>query len=360
MSDTNTKSRIEEKQYGMTRSIVYSLIIITIFFVLAEGSIRTWAYFFRGEYERYDTSTKSFVLIPGDHKTGRGVININSDGFVGKELEKSGKDLFRIFTVGDSTTFGDGNVKNTYPALLENLLKENNKTKKRIEVVNGGVEGLNSEMALLRLNSKGPMLSPDVITIYIGWNDLMKSEPYSQQTDKPMSGVVGALDKLWITKGIRKLMFFYVRPNLAPPKVGINSRTGQFDKYVPSLYQDNLKKLITSARGLGAKVLLVNLPTILRIDMTLQDIKKSNIVFPYYTSAYAVGDLLDLLATYNKSIATVAKELNVPLIDLSSRFTEIKNIKPYFYDTMHASKKGRVVIANKFYESLLKFNLLPK
>jgi lysophospholipase L1-like esterase len=50
----------------------------------------------------------------------------------------------------------------------------------RYEVVNAGVSGLNSELALRRLRSKVIDLDPDVVTIYIGWNDLMKVDPLSQ------------------------------------------------------------------------------------------------------------------------------------------------------------------------------------
>ncbi|HED37018.1 MAG TPA: SGNH/GDSL hydrolase family protein [Ignavibacteria bacterium] len=321
-------------------------------------SIRTWAYFFRGEYERYDVDSGTFVLIPGKHKIGRSILNVNSDGFVGNELKKQNDKLYRILALGDSVTFGDGDMYTTYPALLEQDLNRTPLKGVEYEVVNGGVEGLNSEMALKRLKSKGPGLKPDIVTIYIGWNDLMKFDPTSQGNVKKWSGLARALDKLWLAKGVRKLVFFYIRPNLNSPGVGKNSSKGLFKDFVPTFYEDNLRKLINTTRSIGAKPLVMTLPTVIRKNMQLSDLKEANVVFPYYPSAYNVYDLLDMISSYNKSIRRIAAEKNVKIIDLESAFSKLKNTKPYFYDTMHTSKKGRKLIANEINKALKENNLL--
>lgn len=355
----NQDGRVDnEQRFGFGKSILYSTIIVATILICAELSIRTWAYFFRGEYERYDTVSQTFVLVPGQHRVGRNLISINRDGFIGNELQPDGPDLFRILALGDSCTFGDGDRFTTYPAVLEKQLQAGLGHRSRYEIVNGGVEGLNSEMALRRLRTKGPSLSPDIVTIYIGWNDLMKFDPLGQQDIKRWSRVVRVIDKLWLTKALRKLVFYYVRPILSPPAVGPQSRTGRFKAFRPTFYEENLRALIATARSLGARPVLLTLPTVVRDDMTVQDLREANVVFPYYASTYGVGDLLDLLAAYNRSIRRVSTEQQVPLIDLARVFSKFQDVRPLFYDTMHPNRKGRELIAGELRSGLERAGLL--
>jgi len=350
---------LTERTFGPGKSILYAAIIVTFLLVCLELSIRTWAYFYRDTYEKFDIASQTFKLIPGEHRVGNNIIKINSDGFIGKEIQKNNPDLFRILTIGDSCTFGDGDYTTAYPALLESQLKkQENKSALQYEVINGGVEGLNSEMALYRLRSKGPGLSPDIVTIYIGWNDLMKLGPAGQGGSQQWSWFAHTLDKLWITKGVRKLVYYYIRPRLISPAVGPDSRTGAFKGFKSTLYEDNLQKIIASARSLGAKPVLLTLPTVLREGMTAQDIIDSNVVFPYFAAAYGVGDLIDLVEAHNNSIKSIASIENVPLVDLSKVFSSLEDPQEYFYDTMHASLKGRRIIANEIYSSLYREKII--
>jgi hypothetical protein len=79
--------------------------------------------------------------------------------------------------------------------------------------------------------------------------------------------------------------------------------------------------------------------------MTLTDLRDAGVVFPYFPSAYAVGDLLDLLAGYNRTIRLVAEEEKVPMVDLAKSFDALPDPRPYFFDTMHTNPKGMALIA---------------
>jgi hypothetical protein len=89
----------------------------------------------------------------------------------------------------------------------------------------------------------------------------------------------------------------------------------------------------------------MTLPTVVRPEMTAEDLKRAGVVFPYFPSAYAVGDFLDLLAAYNRTIRRVAAEEKVPLVDLAKSFEALPDPTPYFYDTMHTNSKGMALIA---------------
>lgn len=335
----------QDPQFGVAKSIVFSLVLIVTFVGGAELALRTWAYFFREQIQRYDTSAGTFELIPGEHTTPLGRVRINADGFVGDPLAKSGPDLWRIVAVGDSCTFGGGNEVDTYPAMLGRLLSAKEPPGERIDVVNAGISGLNSELALRRLESRVPPLRPNVVTLYIGWNDLMKFDPLAQSEASAWSGVARAIDGLWLTKSLRKLLFYHLRPHVREPATGPASRTGKFAHFVPTIFEANLRAMIAAVRGMHAQPLVMTLPTVVRPDMTAADLRKAGVVFPYFPSAYAVGDFLDLLGAYNGVIRRVAAEENVPLVDLAARFDALADPKPYFFDTMHTDPKGMELIA---------------
>ncbi len=347
-----------EPQFGLGKSLAFSLILIFSFLLFAELAVRGWAYFLRADVEKYDPATETFVLVPGRYESRGASVEINSAGFVGREIEPAGPDLWRIAAVGDSCTFGAGNAKHTYPAMLDDLLQRREKPELRYEVVNAGISGLNSELALRRLRTAVLPLEPDVITIYIGWNDLMKFDPLAQGEVARWSGFARFFDRLWLVKGLRKVIFFHVRPLLRPPATGPESRSGRFAWFHPTFYEKNLRAMVSAARESGAHVLLATLPTVVREDMTAADLKRAGVVFPYFRSAYGVGDLLDLILAYNRTVRRVAAEEQIALADLAVLFEKLADPRPYFYDTMHTNAQGMALIAEELERVLAAHALL--
>jgi lysophospholipase L1-like esterase len=353
-------SRAEEPQFGIGKSVLFSVILITLFLGLAEIGVRGWAYFLREEAEKFDVSTQTFVLVPGEHRSEGGTATINSDGFVGDELQPAGPDLWRIAAVGDSCTYGGGVSTYPYPAQLQALLRLRQRRAHRYEVVNAGISGLNSELALRRLRTKVLPLHPDVVTIYIGWNDLMKVDPFGAGGGAGWAQTAELIDRLWLVKGLRKLLFFYARPFVSPPATGPESRTGRMDGFRPITFEANLRSMIASARAAKSRPMLLTLPTVVRPDMTLDDVHKARVVFPYFPAAYGVLDLLDLIGAYNDSIRRVAHEENAPLSDLAQAFEKLDDATRYFWDTMHTNREGAKLIAQLMLGDLEKQALLDQ
>jgi lysophospholipase L1-like esterase len=344
-------------EFGVGKSIVFSLILISLIFGIGEFGVRSWAYYLREDVEKYDPETETFILIPGVHRSSSATIKINSQGFVGRELEVEHPALRRIVAVGDSCTFGAGDEKNTYPAMLGARLEQLEKPGRDYEVVNAGISGLNSGLALRRLTSKVLPLDPYIVTIYIGWNDLMKFSPSAQGNAAFLSGVARRIDSLWLVKGLRKLLFFYLRPILWPPKIG-PSESGQFVDFKPTIYQDNLLKMIEAVQGAGSRAVLFTLPTVVRPDMSVDDLRAARVVFPYFRSSASVGDLLDLLDAYNRLIRRIGVEQQVPVIDLARTFERLPTTQGYFWDTMHMSPKGMEFAADAILVGLKRDGLL--
>src|SRR5262245_4943818 len=269
-----------EPRFGWRKSILFSAVLIASFFGLAELLLRGWSYFLREEAIKFDLTTQTFTLVPGEHRSHYVTATINSEGFVGKELEPKGDDLWRIVAVGDSCTYGDGGKTDNYPAMLDVLLDEREQPGLRYEVVNAGISGLNSELALRRLRSKVLDLEPGVVTIYIGWNDLMKVDPLSQVEANGWTGIARMVDGLWLIKGMRKLIFFYVRPNVWLPKTGPESRTGRYATFEPAVYEHNVREMIKAVREIGSRPVLITLPTVVKPGMTVADLKQAGVIFP--------------------------------------------------------------------------------
>ena len=99
----------------------------------------------------------------------------NSYGFRGNEFQEQKHEIdFRIFTVGGSTTFGvAADDDETWPAHLQQIINEEIADQK-IQVINAGMQGAESESEYDLIKNKLSTLDPDLIIMYDGWNDSSK------------------------------------------------------------------------------------------------------------------------------------------------------------------------------------------
>ncbi len=343
-----------DRDLSLGKRVVFSVIITCCLVVGAELAIRVWAYFFRTSYEQYNPATGRLELVPNIRYTTRtgNEFWINSKGFLGPEFrDHKNQSVYRIFAIGDSCTFGDGTWKNAYPALVEQLLNGKG-SRNKFEVINAGIEGYNSSFALDRVNDTILRYEPDLIMVYVGWNDLMKSDPHSMANSSNHTLFARFKQQSYLVKAYRKLIFYYIRPVLWRPKL-VNNKGGSssFDDYVPNVYRDNLQAMIKALKVKGIKIILFTLPTVLTPQMTYEDLQKQNVVFPYYSGAYSVADFLSIVHAYNKVIRELGEEYNVPIVDLFTVFNNMDK-RGLFWDTMHPSYEGHHLIARSVFERI--------
>lgn len=104
---------------------------------------------------------KSSLDLPGPSTT------TNQDGFRGDRITaKKPPGAFRILCLGDSVTFGGGNVSDneTYPYYLKwNIHRDH--PGRRIQVINAGCPGYTSVQGLELLKRKGLSYDPDIIIV---------------------------------------------------------------------------------------------------------------------------------------------------------------------------------------------------
>ena len=132
--------------------------------------------------------TPNFLRSPNETETSSYQVTVNSLGFRSKEYSKEKpKDTIRIVALGSYPTFGSGvNDNETYSSYLENDLAQ--LTGKKVEVWNGGQQGVTAITGLARLKKEILDYQPDLLIWDFGWVDLYFGEDFvKDQKDQDFS-----------------------------------------------------------------------------------------------------------------------------------------------------------------------------
>ena len=111
--------------------------------------------------------------------------NLNSHGFRGTEFsEAKSPSTYRIFMIGGSTMFGSGATSDqtTIPGILQKMFDSDNSIQK-IEVINAGLSGANSDTELELIDKKLIAFSPNLVIVYDGLNNLKADFPVRHTKD---------------------------------------------------------------------------------------------------------------------------------------------------------------------------------
>ena len=106
---------------------------------------------------------------------------INNQGFRGADFEVAkAPGTFRIACMGGSSTFGytDGD-QGTYPVLLQELF-DAHPAAMPVEVINAGIAHFNTDHQVALLRGEVLDWEPDVITLYLAYNDAYYPRPESR------------------------------------------------------------------------------------------------------------------------------------------------------------------------------------
>jgi lysophospholipase L1-like esterase len=162
----------------------------------------------------------------------------------------------------------------------------------RFEVINAGIEGYNSEFALDRIRTELLAYQPDMIILYIGWNDLMKIDPRNAVATDKYASVARVLERSYLAKAYAKALFHYIRPMMAKPKIGPDPDADrQLQGFVPTRYRTNLEATMELLRGRGVVPVLATLPTVVTANMTHEELQQAHVFFPYYSAGSGVHGL---------------------------------------------------------------------
>lgn len=204
-----------KRHFGMKKQLLYTAIILAVFFLLAELAARTLLSVqlgsriflygtpaYRSDEQsvvvRYGTEYSSFEgyekYFPRQSVVGTDCINdgtfdieINSSGFRGEDLPLSKPSgVKRIVMLGASSTFGFcDRDDDTYPQQLERMLEG---SPDKFEVINLGIPHLTSGQITSLFFNEALAYDPDIVTFYEGHNDThaLKDEPRELTSKLPV------------------------------------------------------------------------------------------------------------------------------------------------------------------------------
>jgi len=301
------------------KKICLALIITYVFFALFESAL-AWTKFnvalppiiiqgknSEGGLKNADTVPDAeliFRLQPGSYLAGR---RINSLGFRDREVDPHKKPgTTRVICMGDSVT---GQGRPGYSQYLHARFTNNPPTPGAWEAFNMGVHGYSSLQGLRLFQKTGRSLTPDIVTLYYGWNDhWLTDEPDRQRMGLEMRPFAGRIFELLRQKRIFRLVVWILNP---VQHVAVQSHgDARVPRVPPDAYHSTLKAFVREIHAAGAIPVLITAP---RRSLTHEVVGKE-----YVVSVEQGNRTHD---EYVEITRRVARESNVELLDLADLFT---------------------------------------
>jgi len=339
----------------MKKKLTFTLVIWLFIFVTFEIGVRTYDYISKTGLDKPEhTTDATLIFAPHPYTTysaNPSNINHNAQGYRAEKskLYKADPGSINIVTLGGSSTYGTRvYTRDSYPYLLEEVLRKSVNTDKAINVINGGLGGYATPNIIALLSGKIVHLDPDIIIFYVGFNDawtrLMFSNfttdySHAQKTwaepDVPfwrysrfLDAVAGKLGYPSTDPHIHSIAW---QPMSGNPETNfLNSSANAF--------KANLMTLVGISRTHGAVPILVTQAT----DFSNHPLPDNNKIWS------------KTMKENTGIIRQIADEMSVDLIDIRRNMTDEKES---FLDVLHMSGKGNrkraEIIANYLIQNKL-------
>lgn len=331
----------QRRRIPLRRKILYSGITLMLVFGTFELLLRVAGFEVNPSVERmeftfpiddYNKSAPQPFLVRDDNLFWRpkaGVMDHNSHGFYGPEFDIEKKPgVFRIVCLGDSCThFGP----DTYPDMLRVYLDE--VAPGKFEVINAGVIGYTSFQGLRLLESEVLNWSPDLVTVYFGWNDHWLARGRQDKNQDAESSAV--MDALYGFRVVQ-LAAFAVG--------GLGSGGDGAMRVQPDDYRENLTRIGQLADSRDVDVWYFTAPHAFDLGIP-----------PYLRQSGEVADagsLIPLHQSYNQIVREVADARGATLVDLASEMDQMQKPELFLDDHIHLSRGGRFYVTRRIIEML--------
>lgn len=340
---------------GLKSRLAVSAAAVLGLFVIGEVGYRTYLFRFaseseRARYARYWDVPPELHKFRGHHyynfvanegyRTEDGLNRHNSLGFRGAEitLEKPAG-TYRIVCIGGSTTYTNSvrDYRNSYPDQLERVLREEY-GHDSVQVVNAGVGAWSSWESLIGLMFRVLPLSPDLLVVYHGTNDvhprLVPPELYrrdnsglSRQWDTSSHWWEGSVLLRWI--GVRK---GWARKNSVGGRAKLDYEDLDYeaclDANPPVYFEQNLETMVVLARHEGVAIMLATWAWSDQLD--------DYAATPHYQRGFREN---------NEVVLAVAEANGVPVFDFAGAMTKEAAV---WSDGRHVNEEGARMKAEMF------------
>ncbi|MBU0715919.1 MAG: hypothetical protein KJ964_11235, partial [Verrucomicrobia bacterium] len=301
------------------KKICFALITTYVFFALFE-SVLVWTRFntavppiiFQGKINKgglkiTDTMPDAELIYRFQRGIDFGGRRINSLGFRDREVDPRKKPgTIRVICMGDSVT-GQGHPG--YSQYLHERLTNNPPTPGAWEAFNMGVYGYTSLQGLRLFQKQGRLLTPDIVTLYYGWNDhWLADEPDCHRMGLEMRPFAGRIFELFQQKRIFRLVVWALNP--VPHVTVRNHGDARVPRVAPDEYRSTLEAFVREIRAADAIPVLITAP---RRSLTQNVVAKKHVIS--VEQGHRTHD------EYVEITRQVARESNVELLDLANLFT---------------------------------------
>lgn len=267
---------------------------------------------------------------------------INNIGFPDREVDPVRRGgTTRVICMGDSCT---ADAVPPYPTMLHELLVASPPTDSRWEAFHTAVHGYSVVQGLTLFRKTTRDLRPDVVTIYFGWNAHWDSD----HSDRVRMASLRNNPVTQVLSGLRNKRFFQLttaalRPMLRSPPLRSPQKSGGGNVRVPpDDYEATLTELVEEIRGAGALPIILTAPRAPQMHSLL--VERGH--------GPAMDVVLERHGRYVDITRRVARQCEVPLVDLAATFQSDSSPEDFYEDGIHLSHSGRRRVARAIYEKL--------
>jgi lysophospholipase L1-like esterase len=290
-------------------------------------------------------------------------VDVNSLGFRGDEIAvPKPSNTFRIFAIGESTTFGWSapTHRDAWPALLEAKLRAAHPNR-RVEVVNAGLPGATSVEQRINFMLRISRLQPDAILIYHGNNDLNWCWVPEVETKQLYAHEAAGPPGWWERLTDHSYVYMWVMTRLFFARQSNKPKHDEPDTAGLTMLKNNLKGLIADARRLNVKAAIGTFAHSLNEHGLSGQFSQEELAL----NVHNLGRWFDYLSPqgaratfplYNANVRELATTERIPLCDLAPA---IPKTREYHIDWCHFTPAGERRVAELWFETLEKAGWFP-
>ncbi len=365
---------------SVRKRLAFALLTFTLFFALIEGIARiVWsrmeanvlAQVAKGgeavlrndaiNYLKDPSPVYGYVLKPGYQHDGW---IVNEAGFFQREPVERARapGTLRVVSMGESTTQGGDVDRGNYPTHLRTLLATATEGYAGTEVINAGVSGWVSDQVALRAEHELAAFRPDVVVLYMGWNDFQSYDPFgAPPTESYFDTTYGYVDlspfaslrSVALLTALRDHQLRQARLKDPPraPAAGSASEPRETYRY----FLRNLDRIVAAFRRENPQVVIAISTLAARWPQGTQEDFDSQYGHVWWMKEHGMGpqEASVALARFNALIREYAAERGLVLVDMEAEYAALDRSR-LFFDFAHMHPDGYALMAGTIYEALRK------
>ncbi len=319
----------------MLKNLLAAFLGIIIFLGIGEVGYRLYLRIFKPLYSPSGIHGLLWEPRPGAVKVIDGIeYRINSLGFRGDEYPLDKKEgVLRIAVIGDSVTWGYAEVRDTYPNIMERLLKDK-LGRDDIEILNFGVEGTDTKHHLRILEERVMEFNPDLVILGFCLNDIRFLELNP--------AVLMFLENMKFADYIFMKLVNFTTSVRARLKIVTSD---SYFKEILNLY--NVPSEVSELR---------NVVSAMKKVLDEREIGFAVVIFPFRQQFFNNPSF-----TPQRAVKDICREAGIPVLDLYSMLRKHDPERLYLKgDVVHFSSYGNKVIAESITQFLYSRKLIPE